>query len=112
MPRFSIVVPAHQAALTLAETLDAIAAQTLGDWECIVVDDGSTDDTMQIATSSVRVIIEADGRKLFNQVVSRKDKPRDLTLDVKDAKELKITVDREALYAGNQVNLAEARVQK
>jgi hypothetical protein len=70
------------------------------------------DDTVQIATSSVRVIIEADGRKLFNQVVSRKDKPRELTLDVKDAKELKITVDREALYAGNQVNLAEARVQK
>jgi len=70
------------------------------------------DDTVQIASSSVRVIIEADGRKLFNQVVSRKDKPRDLTLDVKDAKELRITVDREMLYAGNQVNLAEARVQK
>ena len=70
------------------------------------------DDTVQIASSSVRVIIEADGRKLFNQVVSRKDKPRDLTLDVKDAKELKITVDRESLYAGNQVNLGDARVQK
>jgi hypothetical protein len=70
------------------------------------------DDTVQIASSSVRVIIEADGQKLFNQVVSRKDKPRDLTLDVKDKKELKITVDREALYAGNQVNLCEARVQK
>jgi len=70
------------------------------------------DDTVQIASSSVRVIIEADGRKLFNQVVSRKDKPSELTLDVKDAKELKITVDRETLYAGNQVDLCEARVQK
>lgn len=51
MPRFSIIVPAHQAALTIAETLDAIVAQTFGDWECIVVDDGSIDGTLQIATT-------------------------------------------------------------
>jgi glycosyltransferase involved in cell wall biosynthesis len=50
-PRFSIVVPAYQAASTLGETLDAILAQTFEDWECIVVDDGSTDDTRTIATA-------------------------------------------------------------
>jgi glycosyltransferase involved in cell wall biosynthesis len=47
--RFSVVVPAYNAAPTLAETLDAIQTQTFGDWECVVVDDGSTDDTLQIA---------------------------------------------------------------
>jgi len=51
MPRFSIVVPAYNAEATLAETLDAILAQTLGDWECIVVDDGSTDATAALARS-------------------------------------------------------------
>jgi glycosyltransferase involved in cell wall biosynthesis len=52
-PRFSIVVPAYQAASTLAETLDAIAAQACPDWECVVVDDGSTDRTPAIASEYV-----------------------------------------------------------
>ena len=51
MPRFSVVVPAYQAQSTLGETLDAILGQTFGDWECIVVDDGSTDDTLAIASA-------------------------------------------------------------
>ena len=50
-PRFSVVVPAYEAASTLGETLDAIAAQRFGDWECVMVDDGSTDDTLAIATA-------------------------------------------------------------
>lgn len=49
MPRFSIVVPAYNAEDTLAETLDAVRAQVLDDWECVVVDDGSTDATREIA---------------------------------------------------------------
>lgn len=54
VPRFSIVVPAYEAQPTLAETLDAILAQTFDDWECIVVDDGSTDDTLRIASAYAR----------------------------------------------------------
>ncbi len=50
MPRFSLVVPAYQAASTLSETLDGLLAQTFVDWNCVVVDDGSTDSTLQIAS--------------------------------------------------------------
>jgi glycosyltransferase involved in cell wall biosynthesis len=53
-PRFSVVVPAHQTASTIGETLDAIQAQSFVDWECIVVDDGSTDDTLAIASDYAR----------------------------------------------------------
>jgi glycosyltransferase involved in cell wall biosynthesis len=49
VPRFSVIVPAYNAEPTLAETLDAVLAQTFGDWECIVVDDGSTDATLRVA---------------------------------------------------------------
>lgn len=49
MPRFSVVVPAYNASATLRETLDSIAGQEFRDWECIVVDDGSTDETAEIA---------------------------------------------------------------
>ncbi len=54
MTRFSVVVPAYNSASTLAETLDAILVQTFGDWECVVVDDGSTDDTLRIAAAYSR----------------------------------------------------------
>jgi len=47
--RFSVVVPAFNASDTITETLDALVSQTLRDWECIVVDDGSTDDTLALA---------------------------------------------------------------
>ncbi|MEC7762637.1 MAG: glycosyltransferase family 2 protein [Pseudomonadota bacterium] len=43
MPRFSIVIPVFNASDTLAETIEAIRAQTCTDWEAILVDDGSTD---------------------------------------------------------------------
>ncbi|MBN2822696.1 MAG: glycosyltransferase [Coriobacteriia bacterium] len=50
MTMFSIVVPAFNASDTLTETLQAVSAQSYRDWECVVVDDGSTDDTLEIAS--------------------------------------------------------------
>lgn len=49
MPTFSVVVPAYNAESTLAETLDSLAMQAFSDWQCVVVDDGSTDTTAAIA---------------------------------------------------------------
>ena len=51
MPRFSILVPAYNATATLPETLDAVHAQEFDDWECVIVDDGSTDATPSIVES-------------------------------------------------------------
>lgn len=45
---FSVLVPAYNAAAYLAECLDSALAQTERDFEIIVVDDGSTDDTGEI----------------------------------------------------------------
>lgn len=44
----SIVIPARDAAATVAETLDSVLAQTFTGWEVIVVDDGSVDETARI----------------------------------------------------------------
>jgi len=46
--RFSIVIPAYNAEASIAETLDAVLAQSCDRWECIVVDDGSTDATARV----------------------------------------------------------------
>lgn len=45
----SVIVPAYNAALTIAETLECIAAQNRRPLDVIVVDDGSKDDTASIA---------------------------------------------------------------
>jgi glycosyltransferase involved in cell wall biosynthesis len=42
----TVVIPAHNAESTISQTLESIFAQTLDDYEVIVVDDASTDDTI------------------------------------------------------------------
>jgi glycosyltransferase involved in cell wall biosynthesis/peptidoglycan/xylan/chitin deacetylase (PgdA/CDA1 family)/ubiquinone/menaquinone biosynthesis C-methylase UbiE len=49
MATISVVIPAYNREVTLRRTLDALLAQTYGDWAAIVVDDGSTDGTAAIA---------------------------------------------------------------
>jgi glycosyltransferase involved in cell wall biosynthesis len=54
-PRVSILLPAWNAAATLPACLASIARQTLTAWECVIVDDGSTDGTPAIAGAAARV---------------------------------------------------------
>jgi hypothetical protein len=49
----SVLLPFLNAAPWLEECLNSIQAQTLTDWECILVDDGSCDDSLSIAQSYV-----------------------------------------------------------
>src|SRR2546423_104804 len=51
MSLISVVVPCHNSAQFIRETLDSVLRQTLEDHEIIVVDDGSTDDSASIAKS-------------------------------------------------------------
>lgn len=51
-PRVSILMPVKNEARYLAAALDAIGRQTLADWELIVVDDGSTDETPAILAAA------------------------------------------------------------
>lgn len=44
-PAVSVVIPTHNRADLLQACLDSVCAQTFTDWECVVVDDGSTDGT-------------------------------------------------------------------
>ena len=47
-PIVSIIIPTFNRADLIIETLDSVLAQTYTNWECIVVDDGSTDQTVRI----------------------------------------------------------------
>lgn len=47
VPKVSVVIPTFNVARYVGDCLASVRAQTLSDWECIVVDDGSTDGTPQ-----------------------------------------------------------------
>jgi glycosyltransferase involved in cell wall biosynthesis len=43
-PRVAVIVPAYGVAHLLGEALASLQAQTMPDWECVVIDDGAPDD--------------------------------------------------------------------
>lgn len=47
-PHVSIITPAYNAGPFLHDTIDSIRKQTFTDWELLIVDDGSTDGTVDI----------------------------------------------------------------
>lgn len=57
-PLVSIIIPTFNRAHLIGETLDSVLAQTYENWECIIVDDGSTDNTAEV----VGAYIQKDGR--------------------------------------------------
>lgn len=62
---YSVIIPAYNAAQTIGDTLDSIAAQTVPPRTVIVVDDGSTDDTGDRArhfggSLNIAVIVQAN----------------------------------------------------
>ncbi|MCF0197537.1 MAG: glycosyltransferase [Bacteroidaceae bacterium] len=50
-PLVSIVMPVYNTGPFLREAIESVLAQTRTDWELIVVDDGSTDDSAAIVSS-------------------------------------------------------------
>lgn len=54
MPKVSVLMPCYNAADTLEEALDSLAEQSLQDYELVVVEDGSRDNTLRILEKRAR----------------------------------------------------------
>ncbi|MFA9189978.1 glycosyltransferase family 2 protein [Flavobacterium sp. FZUC8N2.13] len=47
-PKISIIMPTYNRAHLISETLESVLNQTFKSWECIIVDDESTDNTIEV----------------------------------------------------------------
>lgn len=54
MPTVSIIVPNYNYAQYIGNALTSIRAQTMRDWECIIIDDASTDDSVNVIKKYTR----------------------------------------------------------
>lgn len=62
--KVSIIIPTFNRAYLICETLESILSQTYTDWECIVIDDNSTDNTQEVVSE----YLKKDSRfKLFSR---------------------------------------------
>lgn len=65
MHKISVIIPSYNSAKTIAETIDSVRQQTINDWELIVVNDGSTDNTLEIVKAieepRLKIISAANG---------------------------------------------------
>lgn len=50
-PFFTIIIPTYNRAHMLSKAIESVLAQTFHDWELIIVDDGSTDNTKDVVTA-------------------------------------------------------------
>ena len=48
MPKVSVIIPSYNLGQYIVETLESVAAQTFTDWECLIVENGSTDGSLSI----------------------------------------------------------------
>ena len=70
-PTISVIMPAFNAAQHIRQSIQSVLAQTFDDWDLIVVDDGSTDETAIVAGSFSDPRIHCVGRENGGQAAAR-----------------------------------------
>lgn len=64
-PVITVIMPCYNSSATVLEAIDSVKAQTFSNWELLVIDDGSSDNTPEVVTSvsdaRIRMIRQVNG---------------------------------------------------
>lgn len=89
-PLVSIIIPTYNRAHLIGETLDSVLAQIYTNWECIVVDDGSTDSTAEL----LAFYVEKDSRFQYHH------RPKDRLKGANACRNYGFELSRGGTYSG------------
>jgi len=51
--KVSVIIPCYNDAAYVSETLESVKNQTYANWQCIIINDGSTDNTKDVVLSAI-----------------------------------------------------------
>ncbi|WP_373058661.1 glycosyltransferase family 2 protein [Zunongwangia sp. H14] len=101
-PEISVIIPTYNRAHTLPETLQSVLDQSFVNWECLIVDDGSSDDTR----SAISSFLLKDKRFVFIERPADKEKGaaacRNIGLEAAKGKYIQF-LDSDDLIAANKL---------
>lgn len=118
-PRVSVIIPTYNRSRLLGETVESVLAQSFTDFECLIIDDGSTDDTGEVARemaardARIRLYIRKNGggaaARAYGLSQARGEYVAYLDHDDRWAEE-KLALQVEALDGDPECGLAYGRV--
>ncbi|WP_282017523.1 glycosyltransferase family 2 protein [Salegentibacter mishustinae] len=110
-PIVSIIIPTYNRSALLMETLDSVKRQDFENWECIVVDDGSIDNTAEV----VKGFSRKDCRFKFIQKSSKYPKgasySRNLGFQISKGQYIQ-WLDDDDLLSGNKLSVQVQKLEE
>lgn len=109
-PKISVIIPAYNRAYCLEETIDSVLTQTYRDYELIVVDDGSTDNTESLIKGRQGIkylrIVQNSGVSAARNLGIRNARGSYICFLDSDDLWIKIKLERQALVMERDPSLA------
>ncbi|AWK02993.1 hypothetical protein HYN56_01680 [Flavobacterium crocinum] len=104
----SIIMPAYNAAAYIKEAIDSVLAQTYLNWELIIIDDGSTDDTAKIIKEE---LLKDQRIKYYYQANGKQGKARNLGISKSNGKYLAF-LDSDDIWMPQKLEIQVIEIQE